>query len=917
MAKTKKKLTKEEKLAKDRLRKKNKYAEIKNDPEQYRIQKEKERRRYLLRKEKNKIISIQDMSERAKREQRRRWRKNSRKYLKKLEEQKKIQNILLNDSPPMSEVDVAEPPPVLDPLEVGNNSQSKTEVQENSAQDRKNASRIRKLRYKSAKVIGKLKEDINKLKREKDVLRKKIQRIKFQKEKEMKSKEDTIEKNDNQLLKDVKADKVEEVKKKLLFNESLTRGVCEHYKNLRKKEKRPFSEEILKDKAKFKKHKVLAKVPFVLRNKITETEHKNKTDEMKQQIQRFFEDDINSQMAPGKNDIAKQGTSHIQKRYLSDNLKNLYAKYCKEFSYISFSTFCKYRPFWVDFPDGKRDTCQCKLHANVELLAKSLKNAHIITEGSATEILNSVCCDDRNQQCLERSCNDCKNKILVYKEFDDSVNIKYQEWITEKQAYKLKDGTEKYKNVTTKKNKEDRPRNIMKKLDDIMESFLKHTRNIVVQQNTIKNHKKNLTENEVVCHVDFSENYCLKFHEEIQSFHFGGSRGQVSLHTGVLYYKNSKEETGPPLTKSFCTMSQCLNHDASAVWAHITPVLDLAQQLIPSLTTIHFVSDSPSSQYRNRFIFYMLTKLKEQVPTLQEITWNYMEAGHGKGAPDGIGAVVKNAADSHVKYGGDVGSFEEFVRIVEQRVDNVDLIVVAEEQITRKKFPPNVPGFKGTTKVHQVVWSASLPYSVAFRSLSCFFCRNSYMPCEHNKHLGVLTVGFDQTSTAQIESTSLFDPPVDSDFRIYSENESLKIDSPTIFNNVGNMLLNEYDGTFEEEIQTQNIKKPSQVKILTNIPYSYQRFAVHNNSIGFASTEQIEYEKFLTLANNDIDMTDFDRELEPSILKNAYDDSNKENTFNITEEEQIENEKFTTSSNNVIELTSFGTEPLTPVSKKS
>lgn len=52
MAKINKKITKEEKLAKDRVRKRNKYQEIKNDPELYRIYQEKERERYLKKKKK-------------------------------------------------------------------------------------------------------------------------------------------------------------------------------------------------------------------------------------------------------------------------------------------------------------------------------------------------------------------------------------------------------------------------------------------------------------------------------------------------------------------------------------------------------------------------------------------------------------------------------------------------------------------------------------------------------------------------------------------------------------------------------------------------------------------------------------------------------------------------------------------------
>lgn len=32
--------------------------------------------------------------------------------------------------------------------------------------------------------------------------------------------------------------------------------------------------------------------------------------------------------------------------------------------------------------------------------------------------------------------------------------------------------------------------------------------------------------------------------------------------------------------------------------------------------------------------------------------WLYSEAGHGKGAPDGVGAAIKRQADAHVARGG-------------------------------------------------------------------------------------------------------------------------------------------------------------------------------------------------------------------------------------------------------------------------
>lgn len=47
--------------------------------------------------------------------------------------------------------------------------------------------------------------------------------------------------------------------------------------------------------------------------------------------------------------------------------------------------------------------------------------------------------------------------------------------------------------------------------------------------------KETLHENEAVVHKYYSENYGCKLNPEVQSFHFGGSRQQATIHTSVVY----------------------------------------------------------------------------------------------------------------------------------------------------------------------------------------------------------------------------------------------------------------------------------------------------------------------------------------------------------------------------------------------
>jgi hypothetical protein len=55
--------------------------------------------------------------------------------------------------------------------------------------------------------------------------------------------------------------------------------------------------------------------------------------------------------------------------------------------------------------------------------------------------------------------------------------------------------------------------------------------------------KSSLKENEVLLHIDLAENYLSKMSKEIQIMHFGASKSQITLHTGVYYVKQQSNPT--------------------------------------------------------------------------------------------------------------------------------------------------------------------------------------------------------------------------------------------------------------------------------------------------------------------------------------------------------------------------------------
>jgi hypothetical protein len=146
--------------------------------------------------------------------------------------------------------------------------------------------------------------------------------------------------------------------------------------------------------------------------------------------------------------------------------------------------------------------------------------------------------------------------------------------------------------------------------------------------------------------MDFAENYSCQSCEEVQSAFWNGPMTMVSLHPIVAYYKDGNKDDLQH--KSFVLVSDELSHDATAVYTILSSFYPQLKQAITSeITHVHYWTDSPTSQYRNKTIFAMLANHAEEFRV--SATWNYFEAGHGKGPCDGVGGCAKRMADEAVR----------------------------------------------------------------------------------------------------------------------------------------------------------------------------------------------------------------------------------------------------------------------------
>lgn len=316
-------------------------------------------------------------------------------------------------------------------------------------------------------------------------------------------------------------------------------------------------------------------------------------------------------------------------------------------------------------------------HENFKNIIQVLHKHKIILENSVEQFVNKLVCDDRRNDCFFRSCSKCKENEIVknLNNYSPSDVISYYQWVTVKEERINPKNKKKY-NVTrtVKKKCSTTIDNFLEIFQSQSDAMLAHVQNIIHHYQTTSNMKQNLNENQALIHVDFSENYSCKYATEVQSVHFGASRNQISLHTGMFYTKNHKQ--------GFATVSDTLDHGSYAIIAHIQPVIEhfLAQH--PNIDELFFVSDSTCGQYRNRNTFYLLTQYMTNIfPQLSKVVWSFSEAGHGKGPADGIGAVIKRYLDDLVKYGKDISDLQTLLSALEKKINNLFFCNIPTEAI--------------------------------------------------------------------------------------------------------------------------------------------------------------------------------------------------------------------------------------------
>ena len=259
-----------------------------------------------------------------------------------------------------------------------------------------------------------------------------------------------------------------------------------------------------------------------------------------------------------------------QKRFLLHPVSELYKRFCTSHPDVnmSHSTFALLKPFWVRKARIEdRDTCLCKLHENTRLLHEKLRQMKLIPNCTVPDVVRHVVCNREltNRSCMTNACSRCKNRSFPFSTMHSVADqtTSWRQW----QTVRVEVDDRKQVRKTAIQTVHGSVSSLKSTYIDAVKLLKPHMYTISNQYNVITDKKHNLSEKEVMIHIDFSENWTVKTISEVQSAHFGSSLEQITLHTGVAYFSHDRH-------MSFCSLSDSKDHGAAAIWSHLIPRVD-------------------------------------------------------------------------------------------------------------------------------------------------------------------------------------------------------------------------------------------------------------------------------------------------------------------------------------------------------
>jgi len=441
-------------------------------------------------------------------------------------------------------------------------------------------------------------------------------------------------------------------------------------------------------------------------------------DYLKEQVYKFYMDDQYSRCSPGKGDYVKVKGEKLQKRICNDYVRNLHTAFLALHPTltVSLSTFYRLRPGQVLTSKYlTKDTTCCQKHQNFQLMLKALSKVvpYVKCITSPDAFIEEYDTQEKIQQLLDTFDEEAHQGMIVYEQWgrvNDSTDGKVKTRIVKM---------------------EDEPAEFMEKFMQKYLLFVDHNHRANHQYAEQRRCKQQLKPGECLVQVDFIQNYACLVQDAAQSSFF--DQTQVTVHASVVYYR--EEEEGDLKHKSFVHASPVNTHNAAMVCAILDKLWteDFREEKERlGIHTVHYYSDSPFSQYRNKWMFNFVATHQRKYGI--KATWDYFETGHGKGPCDGVGGSIKRLADDAQKFGKRIQDAEDFVKWAAES-DSVSYLVSYISQERFDQFKADYEYLKtilmtlnGSARLHAVRPSGT-DGIVEWRDTSCKCTPEDECPC--------------------------------------------------------------------------------------------------------------------------------------------------------------------------------------------
>lgn len=398
------------------------------------------------------------------------------------------------------------------------------------------------------------------------------------------------------------------------------------------------------------------------------------SDEIKLQVESFFESDSISYQAPGVKDFViirdKEGKkTKMQKRYLFMTLGETYESFKNENADVNIgrSKFCELRPSHICLRhETPPNLCLCIYHENIRLLLEAMS----IFPNYTSEFIKLIICDDNCEECFYQNCVHCGNLKKLHSiiqdltEIDLKEEIKYSQWI--------KDETK----VVTRQNTSSTLGEAVEKLEKKLPQFLQHVYIKRKQETFFCKLKENMPPNTLLLHFDFSENYNFIYQDEIQSAHWVSK--SCTIYTAMAYFVDGKTCKSIPIV----VVSDYLQHDKYAVATFNEAIIKKIKADYPELliSKLIYQSDGTAQHFKQKYSICIAMLQPE------DVEWHFSATSHGKGPIDGVGGTLKRRVrEATLSRQIDPHSAEEFFRSARAICPNVTILYISESSVSKEK----------------------------------------------------------------------------------------------------------------------------------------------------------------------------------------------------------------------------------------